>query len=72
MWKPLLAAATGLALAMTAGACSSKVAGDDDNVVIKAGALEDPEDKAQEHCAKFGKAAILTGNSSAYHNFRCE
>ena len=72
MYKLLFAVATGAALALSVGACASKVTGDDDNVVIKAGALENPEDKAREHCAQFGKKAVLTGNSGAYHNFICE
>ena len=47
------------------------VTGDAEGVWVKAGIYIDPIPVAEEHCASYGKRAMLSGQSGDYFTFDC-
>jgi hypothetical protein len=59
---------------MLLSACAAQkegVTGDAEGVWVKAGFYVNPVPVAEEHCASYGKRAILSGQSGDYFTFDC-
>jgi hypothetical protein len=61
-----------LAQCVPPGYSSEIISGDTQQVAIKAGGYANPGPTASEHCAKFGRTAVLQDAGGGIYKFTCQ
>jgi hypothetical protein len=62
----------GLAQCTPPGYAADVISGDQQQVSVKAGNYANPGPIASEHCAKFGRAAVLQDANGGIYRFICQ
>lgn len=64
--------ALGLTQCTPPGYAADMISGDAQQVSVKAGPYANPGPMASEHCAKFGKTAVLQDSNGGVYRFMCQ